>query len=315
VKDIDGKLDMYLFYCKYIVTFYIILPLFCVNSYHACTVTPAVLEEFNERGYWVGPKILDDESIQVLRDAFDRVFNGEVDYPCSPYEYSYWRKIVAMHRADSPEVRKLNNAWNISAALRKLFESEVIGKAASKLLGTSEVRLWHDQAIWKPSSATADGKEGNIGWHQDYGYWQISNTSNMCTAWIPLQDVDLTNGGMRTIVGSHKWGLVPDSTTFFDKNMDNLQKKFAQSAPSEWIDEPCIMKAGQIAFHHALTFHGSGPNTSGKPRLALAVHIQPQDCGFAPGHGWHHNLKDLGPYAKAGDLFAGDNFPVLYRAP
>lgn len=29
---------------------------------------------------------------------------------------------------------------------------------------------------------------------QDYGFWQVSNNSSMITAWIALQDTDLSNG-------------------------------------------------------------------------------------------------------------------------
>jgi len=178
------------------------------------------------------------------------------------------------------------------------------------------VRLWHDQAIYKPGlggmANGANDKAGNIGWHQDYGFWQISNTTNMITAWIPLQDTNLINGGLRTIVGSHKWGPVPDSAKFFDKDLDKLKEKFKEVSNGEWIDEPCIMKAGQVAFHHALTFHGSGPNTTAEPRMAIAIHLMPKGCGYQAGYGWHHNLKDLGPFAKSGDLFVGEAFPLLY---
>jgi ectoine hydroxylase-related dioxygenase (phytanoyl-CoA dioxygenase family) len=78
----------------------------------------------------------------------------------------------------------------------------VIGAAAAKLMKTPEIRLWHDQAICKPGQPPGAASDvGNIGWHQDYAYWQISNTSEMITAWIPLQDVNMENGAMRTIVG------------------------------------------------------------------------------------------------------------------
>ena len=89
----------------------------------------------------------------------------------------------------------------------------------------------------------------------------------MCTAWTDLQDTDLQNGGMRSIVGSHKWGLLEDSNTFGHKDLDGLQARFAnQKISGDWIDEPCIMQAGQVSFHHALTLHDSGPNAqAGQP--------------------------------------------------
>lgn len=51
--------------------------------------------------------------------------------------------------------------------------------------------------------------------------------------------------------------------------------------------------------------------------------MQPQHCAYQSGFGWHHNLRDMGPYVKdgmssfiinfLGDLFVGSAFPVLYR--
>eukprot|EP01126_Amoeba_proteus_P019538 TRINITY_DN200_c0_g5_i1.p1 TRINITY_DN200_c0_g5~~TRINITY_DN200_c0_g5_i1.p1 ORF type:complete len:206 (+),score=39.84 TRINITY_DN200_c0_g5_i1:637-1254(+) len=153
---------------------------------------------------------------------------------------------------------------------------------------------------------------GNIGWHQDYSYWQVSDTSDMITAWVALQDTNTSNGTLMTIARSHKWGLIPNSAKFFEKDLMGQEHVFSQYG--QWDCKPAIMKAGQVAFHHALTFHGSGPNKTLQDRLAIAIHMQPGNCGYQPGHGWHHNLKDLGPNARRGDLFVGDAFPVLYSS-
>jgi len=278
-----------------------------------CRATDADVKEFQERGYWIGPKILDDDTIKLLNDEFKRIFAGEVDFPCHPYEYDYWLSSVRKQMENDPGVRKINNSWYINAPVRKLVSNNVVGAMAAKLLGTDEIRLWHDQAIWKPAEGKEGKGAGNIGWHQDYGYWQCSNNTSMITAWIPLQDVNIENGGMRTIAGSNKWGLIKDSATFFEKDMEGLKEKFASVATGPWQDEPCIMKAGQIVFHHCLTFHGSGANLTDKPRLALALHLMGKGTGYAPGHGSHENVKSLGVNARAGSLFEGDHFPLLYR--
>ena len=182
-------------------------------------------------------------------------------------------------------------------------------------MGVETVRLWHDQAVYKPGVGPDGGDEtaGNIGWHQDYGHWQASSTTNMCTAWIALQDTDLQNGGMRTIVGSHKWGLLEDSNTFGHKDLDGLQARFAnQQISGDWLDEPCIMQAGQVSFHHALTLHGSGPNLTRQPRMCLISHMMPGGTTYLPGRQWHPNLVFLGPNAHAGQPFSGAYWPQMW---
>lgn len=135
----------------------------------------------------------------------------------------------------------------------------------------------------------------------------------MCTAWIALQDTDLQNGGMRTIVGSHKWGLLEDSNTFGHKDLDGLQTRFAnQEISGEWTDEPCILMAGQVSFHQALTLHGSGPNLTWEPRMCLISHMMPGDTTYRPSQQYHPNLVFLGPNAKAGQPFAGTYWPQMW---
>ncbi|ELR23174.1 PhytanoylCoA dioxygenase (PhyH) superfamily protein [Acanthamoeba castellanii str. Neff] len=258
-------------------------------------VTEEDVQSFEKKGYWMAPKMLEDEDIELLRKEANRVFEGKVDRGSTPYEYEYWKRVVSKHQQDLPDVLKVNNAWWVNDAVKKVVLSPAIGEAAAKLLRTNEIRLWHDQVIAKPGLGPDGHSEnaGNIGWHQDYGFWQVSNSSSMITAWIALQDTDLSNGGLRTITGSHKWGLLPDSATFFEKDLDSLQAKFSAFG-DQWSDEPSIMKAGQT-------------------RYAIAVHMQSEHVGFQSGRGWHSNVRDLGPNLQEGDLFVGPAFPVLWR--
>jgi ectoine hydroxylase-related dioxygenase (phytanoyl-CoA dioxygenase family) len=268
-------------------------------------VTPAVVDEYWTRGYWISPTLLDDAQIAAARAAHDRLWSGDLDANL-PSQYG----LVKVEPA-SPKVRQQCNAFWVNQTVREIVTHPVIGAIAARLMRVPTVCLWHDQAIYKPGVGTSAATEaGNIGWHQDYGFWKASNTTNMITAWIALQDTDLRNGGMRTIVGSHKWGLIEDSDTFFEQDLQALAAKFSQHG--EWIDEPCVMKAGQVSFHHALTFHGSGANQTDAPRLSLVAHLMPGDTGYRAGAQWHPNVVFLGPNAHDGQPFTGDYFPQVY---
>ena len=52
------------------------------------------------------------------------------------------------------------------------------------------------------------------------------------------------------------------------------------------------MTAGQVSFHHPLTFHGSGPNTSDRLRRSLAIHFMDASVTAVdkPGIWQHYNL-------------------------
>ena len=83
--------------------------------------------------------------------------------------------------------------------MRIAVKIPVLGYTGSQLMGTNEVRIRHDQMLWKPGlGATGEpALSNNIGWHQDYAHWQYANTMNFCTAWVALQDIDESNDSMR----------------------------------------------------------------------------------------------------------------------
>ena len=72
---------------------------------------------------------------------------------------------------------------------------------------------------------------------------------------------------------------------------------------------PVVVKPGGCAFHHSLTFHGSGPNESEVERRALVSHLVPVETRFHPTN------TDLiySRYRRRGDLSLDESFfPVLY---
>src|SRR5689334_6709531 len=151
-------------------------------------VTDAVRAEYWERGYWISPKLIDDDQIARLRAAHERLWAKQYDHEI-PSQYG-----IPSPDLSTPVVRQFLNAFWLIDEMRAAVLSPVIGKIGARLMGVDSVRLWHDQAIYKPGMAGQPVTNiGNVGWHQDYGYWQCSSTTNMCTAWVALQDTDLSN--------------------------------------------------------------------------------------------------------------------------
>jgi ectoine hydroxylase-related dioxygenase (phytanoyl-CoA dioxygenase family) len=273
----------------------------------SCQVPREDVAAYRDRGYWISPKLFSDEQIDRLRRAFERMFHGDFDGDGWSYEDEF-----AKLPDDPQAVRKLTNGWWINHEVRDLVLGPQLGRVAAALMQTDAIRLWHDQVVWKPPAGGTQTKAGNIGWHQDYAYWNCTTTTNMITAWVALQDTDLANGGMRTLAGSHRSGLLEDADTFYEQDLDALAQRFAVHVGGRWVDEPCLLKAGQVSFHHPLCFHGSGPNTSRRPRLAVIAHYMPADCGYKAGRRYHRNIRFLGPCPRDGQPFDDDTyFPLL----
>jgi hypothetical protein len=271
-------------------------------------VTPRDVAEYWERGYWISPKLIDDRRIARTRDALDRLFAGQRDG-----DGWYFEDGLGVP-ADPLALKRVINAWWVNDEIRDLVMDPMIGRIAGSLMRVGGVRLWADQALVKPGSGpSADTTAGNIGWHQDKSYWHISSTDNMITAWIALQDTDLTNGGMRTLVGSHKWNLVPGSDRFYDRDLGKLRDEFSSRVGS-WVDEPCILRAGQASFHHSLCFHASETNKTHAPRMAVVGHYIPDGTQFRSSGRYTILLRGLGPRPRAGQPFGDPAFPLVWQA-
>ncbi len=266
------------------------------------------IEEFWENGYWISPKLINNDRISRLREAMERLFAGDFDGYGSLFD-------GPLTLPDDPlSLRRVVDSWWVNNEIRDMVIDPGLGRIAAELLKVDGVRLWADQAIIKPGSEDhEETTSGNVGWHQDASYWHISSTQkNMITAWIALQDTDLSNGGMRTLKGSQKWGLIEESDKFFDTNLDGQKEFFENRIGGEWIDEPCILKAGQASFHHSLCFHGSGKNLSSKPRFSVIGHYMPNGTKFTPSDKFQIFLPLLGPDPRPGQLLAEPSFPRVY---
>lgn len=272
-------------------------------------VTEAVIAEYWERGYWVAPKLFDDDEVARLRAAHDRLWAGDFDFPIASI-YGFMGKDL-----DSPNIRQQVDAFWLNAEMRRAILSPVIGKIGAKLMRAESARLWHDQALYKPGTAGQPvTNAGNVGWHQDYGFWHSCSTTNFCSSWVALQDTDERNGTMRMIVGSHKWGVI-DGSNNDKKDLETYAERFARLSGGEWVETPVLLKAGEVSFHHGLTFHGSGPNVTDQPRLCVISHMMPGDTYYRAGHSLHPNLAMLGPNYYDGQKFDTDFFPQMWPPP
>ena len=273
-------------------------------------VTKNDVESYWEKGYWISPKLLDDDQIARLRAAIQRLFDGDFDGNGSLFN----GPLTAP--SDPLALRRVINGWWVNNEIRATVLNPELGRIAADLMRVPSVRLWADQVLEKPGTAGASATNvANIGWHQDANYWHInSQRENMVTAWIALQDTDLGNGGMRTLEGSHKWGLIEDSDKFYDPDLDSQRSYFEGRVEGKWTDEPCLLKAGQASFHQSLCFHGSEVNKSDSPRMSIVGHYMPDGAVFRPSGKYQVFLPLLGPWPQAGQPFAGNAFPLVYPA-
>jgi ectoine hydroxylase-related dioxygenase (phytanoyl-CoA dioxygenase family) len=145
----------------------------------------------------------------------------------------------------------------------------LIGQVAAILAGTDEIRLFDDQAVLKPPT----DDRSVVGWHTDQSYWWTCTSDRMLTAWIPFEDTTIENGTLAVVDGSHLWAGTDDLRYFNVGDLDRLGAMLGRPVSADDVCRVEVRK-GQVEFHHAKMIHASAANTSGVPRLAIAVHLQ-----------------------------------------
>lgn len=206
--------------------------------------------------------------------------------------------------ADADEGRQvwqIVNIWMASPAFRRLLEHPKITSEIAQLTDAGELRVWHDQIQYKPADTG-----GVNGWHQDAPAWPVLAPMTEVSAWVALDDVDESNGCMSMVPGSHRWG---DSSEVLNRlpAFDAMPSTY-RGREVRVVRRP--VARGSVHYHHALTWHGSHANTSGRPRRAIAIHYMLEGTRFVAAG--EHPIKHL-IEVPDGAPVEGRWFPVCYR--
>jgi ectoine hydroxylase-related dioxygenase (phytanoyl-CoA dioxygenase family) len=261
-------------------------------------LTEAQVAQYHADGFVKGSKIQTDAQLDALRDEMARVIRDQdrKDLP---------QPVLCRNLAGNPDapVWQIVNIWQASAPFRELIFHPTVTEEAAQLTGARELRIWHDQIQYKPA-----GTGGVNMWHQDSPYWPVLEPkTSQITAWVALDDVDATNGCMSMVPGSHHWG---NQIEFLHtlKSFEDMPPVFSGQRVETRL---CPVRAGEVHFHHPLTWHGSHANTSNRPRRAIALHyITPETRYVASGN---HPMK---PFIEVSDgaTLQGEHFPIVWRA-
>ena len=232
-------------------------------------LTQDQVNDFRLRGYIVIGKLLDDELIELLRGEYDRLFT-------EARQSGHYRNL-AIGDTDDIEEKKNASAQMLqimqccerSIHFRQLLYDGRILDIAEDLLGPN-IQLFHDQALYKPAR---DG--GSVFWHQDNAYWKCI-PANLASCWLTLDDVNVENGAMHLMPGSHLAPLGHDRSQSTSSLLDIGDQ--VDEDQGAIVDLP----AGGALFHHCQTLHYTPPNKTERQRRAFAIHFMPP--GTRSGH-------------------------------
>jgi ectoine hydroxylase-related dioxygenase (phytanoyl-CoA dioxygenase family) len=208
-------------------------------------------QEFRERGHTLIREVLTPAEIGVYRPLI-------VD---AVRKYRTERRRLSERDTYGKAFLQIMNLWRVDERVRQLVLSKRLARMAADLLGVGNVRLYHDQALFKEPGG------GPTPWHQDQYYWPL-DTSNTVTLWMPLVDVSIEMGMLTFASGSHRKGSILDqkisdeSDTGFKKYIRDYQFPIVRAAG---------MQAGDTCWHYGNTVHSAPGNQSERMREVMTI--------------------------------------------
>jgi ectoine hydroxylase-related dioxygenase (phytanoyl-CoA dioxygenase family) len=259
---------------------------------------------FHQDGLILVDRMIDDDMVDRLRDAFDRIFEGEFETGTLPDEVN-WQ----LGKSDPELTRQICNAWKANRSIARVILCAEIGKMVAELMDWPGTRVMQDNAIWKPAGAKS------IGYHQDNAYLAWFEPGEICTVWIALDDVEADNGTMELVRGSHRWQHAqPEGDFHAPEDYRAPMVKFADIEGVKPDIVPVAVPRGSGSIHDGWTWHGSGANTGSSPRRSLVLHAMSSSTEFVRDN-FHQGTGPIySRYARLDSSEMDENyFPIIWR--
>lgn len=220
-------------------------------------LTPVEVSEFREKGFLVVPGICPAPEVEWLRDILDGLFARRSGW----HQGDYFDFAGLDTPGADPVLPQLLDPSSYEPALKNAAMRANALAIATQLLGPS-AELVFEHAVLKPARIGAPTP-----WHQDEAFFPIHTNYQSVTVWVPLQPVDLSNGCMQFIPGSHRRGVLPHRPLHGDPRLHGLEACGADTS----LAVSCPLSAGAATVHHCRTLHHAGPNFTEGPRRAYAL--------------------------------------------
>jgi ectoine hydroxylase-related dioxygenase (phytanoyl-CoA dioxygenase family) len=250
------------------------------------TLTDEQIAFYCENGFLVVENFLDADELAVwsrdtddaVRERLERSAEGfaALTNQSDPDNYYAQVFIQCLKLADT------------HAGMRTLMLDPRLGEVAATLAGVDGIRIWHDQALYKPPFGNPTA------WHLDNPYWSFSSPDAL-SLWVALDDATLGNGCLWYLPGTHR--LTRTDNVGIGQNMGALLAAYPEWRGIEPVACPC--PAGSAVFHNGLTAHGAGANMTNKPRRAMT-------CAYMPDGATFNGTKNILPDAVFATLAVGD---------
>ncbi len=202
--------------------------------------------------------------------------------------------------------------WTFDPDFRAFVFDSPAAEVAGRLMGATKINVFYDHLMVKEP-----GEVSPTPWHQDLNYWPAEGWQ-ICSMWVAFDTVDLNNGGLEFVRGSHRgktryqpFDFRGDGALETDEfaPLPDIESHREDHDIVSWDLEP-----GDAVVFHALVLHGARSNaTADRRRRALSTRWAGDDMRYIQRKKMIRLLRE--PGLAPGDPLDCELFPVVWPRP
>lgn len=210
---------------------------------------------FNENGYLLVENAVSPAVLARLR----RITDDLIDKSRSVTESNDVYDLDEGHSPAQARLTRIKGPHRVEPFYGEVLRSAGISDVLRQLLGPN--------VLLQSAKLNTKAPEGGaaVEWHQDWAFYPHTNDSLLACG-LMLDDVDVANGPLQVIPGSHKGPVLSHH------NKDGVFCGAVDPDDPDFHQEKAVTltgKAGCMTVHHVRTLHGSAPNHSDRLRMIL----------------------------------------------
>ncbi|MGI9423083.1 MAG: phytanoyl-CoA dioxygenase family protein, partial [Hyphomicrobiaceae bacterium] len=249
----------------------------CIEEY-AKMLTQDQIAFYHTNGYLMVEDAVTPDQLQRMRD----ITYALIEQSRAVTESNDVFDLDDGHSSDQPRLTRIKLPHKQNPYFWETLKNSHMTEVLTTLLGPNTALQTTKLNTKAPGGGAA------VEWHQDWAFYPHTN-DDMLAFGLMLEDVDLANGPLQVIPGSHKGPVLAHTNAdgVFCGAVDPDDPEFDLSKAVTLTG-----KAGSMTVHHARCLHGSAPNLSDRNRLILFYECRAADAWPLLGSGSYLKLGD-----------------------
>lgn len=259
-------------------------------------------DAFLSDGFMVIESFASTQDVTFIRAVAEDIFENRVGFERGA-QFDMLGKEDGERPAQQPQIL---NPSEFRPALRQTATFRKAEALARDLLGPTAGFVF-DHMILKPPLHGSPTP-----WHQDEAFRDPAFDYREISIWVALQPVDLANGCMAFLPGTHRQPVLPHRSPNNDPRVHALEC-FAGFEPADAVH--CPLPSGGCTVHTGRTLHGAGPNQTDRPRYAYVMIFEtpPTPSRTTRDFPWRHVKRTARQEREYDWVLRSDNLPWQQR--